>query len=634
MKRTLFIKIGNRHIFCLSVVVLFVMMLTLNVSAADKPKATEISFARHFAEDYLSERGAESYRLNLLLEEYTDRLFFFNDMRNHVFLLMARDEYAEMLNDQVLAFSIGVPHSKARETETFMHLYNYYDNLIKDMAEGRVPKEQKQDKVRLRIQPMLYKIRWRQFLMNDVFEGQTEPVLSGCGAVAVAQLMKYYEWPKVVSGDFTYKDTKNNLRTIKMDGTKIDWNATKGVYLYNDPQAKTLDPLMKRVAMALKVDFGNKNTTNWSKYIKRAMTMNFGYSPGMFLVSRDDVDEATMIHLIREELKAEGPSILSGGHHQFVCDGAYDDFLHLNMGWSGSYDGWYRFPVVRKEINKNSFIDTALLNIIPEETPGISKSITVETPGTLSDVLKEEECCRISSLKVSGKLNGADIRLIRRMAGALEVKDYSGWKGILKTLDLGDASIVSDTVPYFIIDAKRIHYTQVVNGTTYRFDRITDEEWATFCKSGRNNTSAYTIEKRDSTYLIRTKTLENNIGMYMFERCENLQHIVMPKNTRTISLRAFGECRALKEVTLPSGVRNVHGAFPECISLETVKVCSDSPLLQYKDKINEGTENMLFPQCNPNLRMVVDNTLETYIESCERLDAERRAKSSNATLFK
>ena len=45
----------------------------------------------------------------------------------------------------------------------------------------------------------------------------------------------------------------------------------------------------------------------------------------------------------------------------FVCDGMYADFLHLNMGWGGSYDGWYRFPIVRKDINENKKESDALI---------------------------------------------------------------------------------------------------------------------------------------------------------------------------------------------------------------------------------------------------------------------------------
>ena len=127
-----------------------------------KPKANEIGFARHFATDYLEARGVNVSNINFILEEYTERLFFFNDMAANAFILMAREEYADFLSDRVLAFSIGVPHSKARDTETFMHLFSYYDKLISDIYSGELPKENRFQVQPLRINPMLYTIRWTQ----------------------------------------------------------------------------------------------------------------------------------------------------------------------------------------------------------------------------------------------------------------------------------------------------------------------------------------------------------------------------------------------------------------------------------------------------------------------------------------
>lgn len=613
----------------LRLILMFLLAVgTSGMSAQTKPKNSEISFALHAAEDFLYEKGAEGYRLQLQLEEYTDRLFFFNDMKNHVFLLMARDDYSGLLNDQVLGFSIGVPHSKLRDEETFLHLYHYYDNLIKDMAEGKVPKEQKIDREKIFIPPMLFTIRWRQFPMTNVFEGQTEPVVYGCGAVAVAQLMKYYQWPKVVTGDFAYYDTKDNLRTIKMDGTTIEWERTKDVYLFKDPLAKTLDPLMKRVAMAMKVDFGNKTTTNWSTYTKRAMVQNFGYSPCMFLAERRNVDEAQMIKLIRDELKAGRPSILAGGRHQFVCDGAYNDFLHLNMGWGGSFDGWYRFPVVRKEINDSAFIESAMLNIRPLEQPGVSKTVKLEKPGTLDSLLTEEECQRISALRLEGRINGADIRLLRRMAGANEVKDYSSWKGMLTELDLADATIVRDTATCMEVDLKRTNFWVKVKGVRYDFAEMTKENWEDFCKNGGNDNPECIIVPRDTTYIMQIKTMENAVVRNMFESCENLQKIVLPKNLERIGMNAFGKCRCLKELTIPSGVTSsILGLISGCTSLETIWVCKDSPMLKYKDDVEQRANKNVFRYLHPNLKLKVDDTLETYAECYDRRLKEKRAKS-------
>ncbi len=607
--------------------ILILLTLSTFSFAIEKPSKREIGFARHSAEDYLNERGI-TVKMSLLLEEYTERLFFFNDLATHSFLLMARDDYASLLNDQVLAFSIGVWHSKARENETFMHMFNYYDNLIKDMHEGRIPKEQVSERPDIYIRPMLNNIRWYQARFDAVLDDQKRPCLYGCGPVAVGQIMKYYGWPEKATGSFSYIDPDKKLRSINLEGATTTWWNISNIYNRNNVCDAPLDTLMKRVGHAVCAHYGNKGTSTNSSNIKRALVMNFGYSPAMFLVDRHQVNEYTMVGLIRNALEHGTPCILTGGNHVFVCDGMYADYLHLNMGWGGSYDGWYRFPVVRKSINKDSFIATALLNIFPDKNKKhISRTVTVETPGTLSTLLSEKDCPNIYSLKVIGKINGADIHLIRRMAGSYEVQDYFSWKGILTSLDLSDATIVTDTVPYSNINAASINFRTKDMGKLYEFARMTDDDWASFCAAKANDVPSYKIIKEDTVYYLRPKTIERQIGMYMFERCENLRHIILPKNILSVKPRAFSGCRALEEIVIPSGVNAIgRNSFAHCQSLKKVTVCSDSPMLSMRDSISNVNNSAIFRECNPQIQMVVDNSMQTYADCMKQLEELRNAE--------
>ena len=605
---------------------LILLLLSTLSLAIEKPSRSEVSFARHFAEEFLYDKGA-TVNMSLQLEEYTEHLFFFNDIDAEVFLLMARDDYASLLNDQVLAFSIGVWHSKARENMTFMHMFAYYDNLIKDMHEGRIPKEQPSERPNIFIRPMLSSIRWYQARIGKIYDDHNRPCLYGCGAVAVGQLMKYHEWPDKAKGEFCYMDDAKKLRSINLEGATIPWGKLNNVYNFFYPHDTALDTLMKRVGHAICSEYGYEGTSSNSRDFKRAMVRNFGYSPAMFLVNSLRVNEYTMVNLIRNDLNQGCPCILTGGHHVFVCDGMYADFLHLNMGWGGSYDGWYRFPIVRKDINEYSFINSALLNIFPDDAAThINRTVTIETPGTLSSLLSEKDYPNISSLKIIGKINGADIRLIRRMAGGYESCDYFSWKGILSSLDLSEATIVTDSIPYINIDAGSINFKMNVKGKLYEFANMTDSDWEAFCATKANNDREYRITRDDSIYHLRPKTISGQIGMYMFEACENLRQIILPKNTYRISPRAFSGCYALEEITLPPGVRNIDAkAFEHCMSLEKVTVCNDSPMLYMQQSVGNAN-NTIFYGCNPKIRMVVDTSMQTYADYTSQQEELRNAK--------
>lgn len=561
------------RLFIISTIVFLYSAVSMAQNNTDKPKANEIGFAKHFAEDYLASHGINVGGFDFSLEEYTDRLFFFNDMRANTFILIAREKYEDLLNDRVLAFSVGVPHSKARDTETFMHLYSYYDTLISDMASGKLPKEDKKQVPSLRISPMLYTIRWTQLRLKGKCVGQKEDVLYGCGPVAIAQLMRYYEWPQKTTGSFNFTDKSNQTQNVNIDGIPIEWSKIPNLILWDIHRTKETDRLMEIVGKSVNANYGYKWTSSNTHDFKKALTEHFGYSPGMFLVDKR-TDESTIIKLIREDLKAGKPCILSGGHHVFVCDGAYEDFLHINMGWGGSYDGWYRFPIVRTSTSNYSFFDTALLNIVPLQDGGLTKNVTVETPGTLSTMLTEEECAGISNLTVRGRLNGADIRIIRRMAGAVESCDLFSWKGILSSLDIRDAEIVSDTIPFVCSDSRYYDY----------------------CK----------------------RTTKDNIETMMFAQCENLKHLYLPTNTLRIGYSAFAGCQNLKEITMPSmsmgtysGANIYHRASTfDDSSLEKVRVCSDSPFLKQKEEVE--ADKKLFERWPQSLTMETDDTLETY----------------------
>ena len=70
--------------------------------------------------------------------------------------------------------------------------------------------------------------------------------------------------------------------------------------------------------------------------------------------------------------------------------------------------------------------------------------VNVERPGSLQELLTETQQDTCSFLIVSGKLNSADIKVLRRMAGA-------DGRGRLCGLNLLDARIVSSKEPYLII---------------------------------------------------------------------------------------------------------------------------------------------------------------------------------------
>ena len=88
------------------------------------------------------------------------------------------------------------------------------------------------------------------------------------------------------------------------------------------------------------------------------------------------------------------------------------------------------------------FILLGCLSIQAADGDLITRQITIklDKAGTLLDKIGSSKMYKITNLKIVGKINGTDLRMIREMAG----RDHNGdvTKGNLSVLDLSETKIV------------------------------------------------------------------------------------------------------------------------------------------------------------------------------------------------
>lgn len=114
---------------------------------------------------------------------------------------------------------------------------------------------------------------------------------------------------------------------------------------------------------------------------------------------------------------------------------------------------------MKKEILFIAFVAFGMISSAEGKT-------TVHNPnaGGLCKVLSQEQFDTCTEIVLTGKLNSADIQLLRRMAGFRAHKDDK--TGRLTYLDLSGARIISDKHPYLTVDAEDAHlylYQKVVS---------------------------------------------------------------------------------------------------------------------------------------------------------------------------
>lgn len=215
-----------------------------------------------------------------------------------------------------------------------------------------------------------------------------ERCLSGCVATAMAQVMKYHNWPPQGKGELTYRAEKigTDIYTDFSQYT-LDWENMLGDYSASsatEQQRQAVAHLLRGLGGSVRMNYFPTASGADINDATQALLKYWDYSDDIRYIRRSWFTLCDWSQLLYDALKNYGP-ILYGGFsvasaHAFVCDG-YDGegLFHFNWGWDGKADGYFAIdflnPVVEDEPRKTGYngAQSALLNIHPRspENPGI-----------------------------------------------------------------------------------------------------------------------------------------------------------------------------------------------------------------------------------------------------------------------
>ena len=163
--------------------------------------------------------------------------------------------------------------------------------------------------------------------------------------------------------------------------------------------------------------------------------------------------------------------------------------------------------------------------------------INVVEAGTLCDRIKSDLKYKITSLKLSGKLNIDDIQYIREMAGCYYDTKGSKYDGHLEDLDISDVTLI---------------------GT----DKDVDVYFYTTTNGSTPTGGSFSADLRTP------QTLGNGLFAYL----PMLRSVILPKKVQAIGFETFLMCSQLTSVTLPSDLTAIWGyAFSGCTSLHSMQ---------------------------------------------------------------
>ena len=201
----------------------------------------------------------------------------------------------------------------------------------------------------------------------------------GCVATAAAQVFHHFQWPAILGSrtvEHGWRDAVSpGTLTIRFDGrAPLDWRALEDFYTSSssgyDLRGKVDESVRYPIA---RLTLWCDSLARMSFY-KDGSSANYGtvvgnvsdwYFPGEPLAADGDLSAA--VESLRQGIPC--PVELYGhqviGHGWASAEGS--QYIYLNFGWAGSYDGWYNIPGAAGDMD----IETVLAGHFPRAKPQI-----------------------------------------------------------------------------------------------------------------------------------------------------------------------------------------------------------------------------------------------------------------------
>lgn len=195
-----------------------------------------------------------------------------------------------------------------------------------------------------------YNLQCPEYTVNNVKYNY----VTGCVATAMAQIMKYHNYPEKGYGKTIYRLNPGDGATLTIEAdfgnTTYDWANMLDSYIpgrYNDEQANAVATIMYHCGVSVRMNYAKDGSGAFSYDACTALRTNFLYDKNIKHYSRDFMPNEEWMNIIYRELNDNCP-ILYGGvttanaGHAFVFDGYdADGRVHVNWGWNGDSNGYY-----------------------------------------------------------------------------------------------------------------------------------------------------------------------------------------------------------------------------------------------------------------------------------------------------
>jgi len=427
-------------------------------------------------------------------------------------------------------------------------------------------------------------------------EGACGHAFTGCTITAMAQIMKYWNFPTKGTGSHAYDHPTYGNLSADFGSTTYQWSQMPNQVTGPNDAVATL---MYHCGVSLETEYSPFGSGAWDP--RDELVQYFDYSSTAMLVNRSGFATTEWIQLLKSELDLGHPIWYTGSGgsvgHSFICDGYQDaDYFHFNWGWSGSSDGYFYIGNLNAGwwgFNENQ---SAIINLIPENLPDgysgfflSSNTLDIATKGDTTSV----DVCSSANWTVSTDQSWLSLSTNKGGIGkttltfnatenqtgsdrsATVTISAAGFSDQLITVNQMTKVNVTPGGLYNLIANKLSRITQLtLTGTidARDFKTMRDMPALKYVDLSDVTIVAYTGTEGPS-YLENRTYPANRIPDGTFSRAHcmgkiYLEEFILPRSINSIGSGSFYGCSYLKKIDISASVINIDNlAFGQCNAL-------------------------------------------------------------------
>lgn len=402
----------------------------------------------------------------------------------------------------------------------------------------------------------LVKAEWHQGgpynNLCPIINGST--CLVGCTALAMAQVMHYYQYPISGTGTVKSMSSGSQISELKLDDIVFDYANMLDIYTegeYTEEQANEVATLCLACGYSVSMQY---TPTFSGAYIEdqcRAFINKFKYSSSARIIVRTGAltNDQKWKKRLKEELAEGRPICISAYHatnggHSFICDGYSSLKFHINWGWGPgnagiSYNGNYNIltlvpagesggytdnqqfligvkPAVEGEASYTHYFIAANDSISDYAADGNNVSFTIPALtnatdsrmngyiyGIVNDVYgNTQQECNLSSLDIRGKRDSNPMNVGLEVSSSLNDGNYY----LNLAYKPNNSEYYQDLESWYNKTTLRL---TISNGQISAVKALTDDEVASEIASGINDVVRPSEESNTPIYNIQGQQVSN-----------------------------------------------------------------------------------------------------------------------------